>query len=278
MNATTSTSGPINRDEISPERLAKMWERRPPPVRPSPDTVSIYADWITRRSSGDPGAILVLGATPEIRNLCGQHELPILCIDHSPSMHEAMSLLVDSSPCEIYLDTDWLDVQLPETAGLVLGDGALTFLQPDEQTQFLKSLHRMLRPGGRAVLRALVKRPKRFESPEEVMNWYRSDSDDEPLYTATVKHLDSLYLKEDRYGGSALQWEYVPELFEAGILTKDEFETFTTLNKPSSNYITYADPNRLENTMETLFEIEDKRVASDYSSARFTPIYVLRKS
>jgi hypothetical protein len=109
------------------------------------------------------------------------------------------------------------------------------------------------------------------------MDWFRTRSTDESLYTATGNHLDSMFLKEGRYGGSALQCEYVPKLYENGILTRQEFETFTSLNRASCNYITYADQDRLEDTMETMFDIEAVRYASDHSSAEFTPYYVLRK-
>jgi hypothetical protein len=121
----------------------------------------MYDELLSDCSTVGFGATAVLGATPEIRELSAESNHSVLCIDESRTMFEAMSVLMDSRPCEVYLEMNWLDLHLPQTARLVLGDGALMFLNPDEQERLLEIVHDMLVSGGRAVLKGMVNRPTR---------------------------------------------------------------------------------------------------------------------
>lgn len=259
------------------EDFADDWERKVPSARPSRGLQSIYEQFISAQANDAPGANVILGVTPELRELSSEHDLPILCIDQSRPMFEAMTRLMDSSPCEVFLEANWLEVDLPETAGLVIGEGSLVMIPPEDQERLIEVVHRMLLPGGRAVLKAQVKVSHDFDSPEQVMDWYRSSSTDEHIHTATTKYLDSLNLKDGVFGGSAIQNRYVPKLFEKGVLTREEFEEFAQQIEPYSNYVTYADRDRLESVLESKFEVKDVLHASDYTEAESQPIYVLRK-
>lgn len=259
------------------KEFARSWERRNPPARPSRELQSIYEEFLSARRADDRGANVIFGVTPELRELADQYDLSILCIDQSRPMFEAMTFLMESSPCEVFLGLNWLEVDLPETAGLVIGDGSLGMIPPEDQERLMDVVRRMLIPGGRAVLKAQVKVSHRFNGPREVMDWYRTNSVQESIFTATHKYLDSLYLEDGVFGGTAVQNRYVPELFERGILNREEYEEFVQEIGPHSNYVTYADRDRLEAALEARFAIEKVQYATDYTESETQPIYVLSK-
>src|SRR5436305_8539394 len=101
------------------EAAASRWSRVP--RRPTPGDVTIYRRLAGRRLAG---SVLILGVTPELRDLVAEAGARPVIVDSSSAMYEATSrMLGRSDPAhETVIETDWCEADLPGGAvGSVLG-------------------------------------------------------------------------------------------------------------------------------------------------------------
>lgn len=136
--------------------FAKQWNRLGSPLRPCPEDVENF-----RQALGEnPGRCLLLGVTPELAELAPD----LTAIDNSAAMITALW----HSPHPALLG-DWL--QLPfdsPTFDNIIGDGCLALLEhPVQHEKFFAQLSRVLKPGGKILLRLFVG-PEQRESREVV--------------------------------------------------------------------------------------------------------------
>lgn len=122
------------------------------PQRPAPPVLDAMRRFIAGRTM----PVLQLGVTPEIARIAPQS----LALDNSPEMLRLA--WPGDSPTHRAILGDWLAMPLSSgSIDLALGDGCLTVLQwPREAEQFFRELRRVLRKGGRLVLRC-------FAGPDE---------------------------------------------------------------------------------------------------------------
>ena len=107
------------------------------------------------RVAGRDDRVLLLGVTPELAGLGRQ----LVAVDrhrgmverHWPGDHDDRRVLIG----------DWRDLPLPDTCvDAVVGDGCLTVLPSDQHARVFAEVARVLRPGGRFVMRL-------FAGPED---------------------------------------------------------------------------------------------------------------
>lgn len=150
--------------------LAVRWSRIGPPLRPSrPDIAhleALVADWHGPEVSVPA---LLLGVTPQIARIRLPRGTPLLAVDRSVNMVQAVwpgnlpghrSVVV----------AEWRDLPLSESSvGLTLGDGILTVLGSiAEAARLCRSLARVMAVGGRLAMRLFI-RPDVYESVDAVV-------------------------------------------------------------------------------------------------------------
>lgn len=136
---------------------ARRWSLVGPPLRPCAEDLAFVAtavtDWAgTRDRSPD---VLVLGVTPELVGVPLPAGATVLAVDREPAMIDA---LFAPGTGRRALAGEWLALPVPDASiDLVLGDGVCClFGFPDDHHALARELARVLRPGGRAVLRLFV--------------------------------------------------------------------------------------------------------------------------
>lgn len=121
-------------------QLAKNWHHYTSPLRPSPEDVLLFKQEV----DGYPRRLL-LGVTPELQSLC------TLAVDSNKD-----AILIHR-PTEETLLADWRQMPLPAASfDVIFGDGSLNVL-PDGYETLFKEVKRVLRPGGKLVLRVFVR-------------------------------------------------------------------------------------------------------------------------
>jgi len=137
------------------------------PAAPSagPNILRIYEELLVKAIKNKPNfKALVLGSTPETRELVNKYNGHLCSIDISIEMMLKTKELVkiESEKLEHLLRSDWLDNPLAENYfDVVLGDGVANNVSLDNQKLFISQLHRVLKPGGHLIIRECCINPDR---------------------------------------------------------------------------------------------------------------------
>ena len=264
------------RNEWNAER-ARNWHLFAPPARPSPAEVARYAEAL--RNVRGPGLWGLLGSTPELRSLAAEAAHPLLCIDRDPEVYEVLGGMVTTrAPAERFLCSDWLAARPEQPFSLLMADGSLNMLPPERHTALVEGMHRMLAPGGVALIRVHLAQPPAFRDPAAVFAWYRSQANGEPVFSATRTHLDMLWLEP---GSLRLDFPSVharmERLHAEGTITGAEFGAYHRLLRFNRISLWYTTRARFESLAAPAFEIEDIAFGCDYTASAQHPLYVLRR-
>lgn len=136
--------------------FASRWNRLGSPMRPCNEDVANFQQVL----GNNPGDCLLLGVTPELANLTPQ----LVALDNSADMiralwpHDRTSILGD------WLDMPFVDCSFDH----IVGDGCPVLLGfPAQCVRFFSEASRVLKPGGRMLLRAFVG-AEMAETPKQV--------------------------------------------------------------------------------------------------------------
>ena len=130
------------------EEFHRRWARIKPPLRPNAEIVAAFDAALT----GHANRVLLLGVTRELADL--GHEL--IAVDRSAGMIE--HVWPGDSARRRAQQGDWLDLKFPKSHfTAVIGDGSLSTLPyPAGHRAFYAQLERVLKPGGRFVVRTFA--------------------------------------------------------------------------------------------------------------------------
>lgn len=131
-----------------PRDFHRRWPTLQAPLRPPPSVAAQMAGALA--DCTDP--LLLLGVTPELAAI----ERPMIALDWNPAMI-ALAWPGDSTTRSARLG-DWKAMPLDTgSVGAAMGDGVITMLGwRHEVERLLTELHRVVRPGGRIVLRCFA--------------------------------------------------------------------------------------------------------------------------
>ncbi|MDD4902053.1 MAG: class I SAM-dependent methyltransferase [Patescibacteria group bacterium] len=140
--------------------MAERWEKyNTNPGRPTKGDLAAYKKFIKQavRGKKKPRA-LVMGATPELRDLLYELKCEVTIIDAIEVMVKAMNGLRKYKEAkEKIVISDWIDN--PLAAGyfdVIVGDIVLANIPREKQNDLLRGVARMLKPGGYFVSRFYV--------------------------------------------------------------------------------------------------------------------------
>jgi SAM-dependent methyltransferase len=150
----------------------KQWNLLGPPLRPAAEDLRLFQREIDAWSAahGRHAATgLVLGVTPELPALDWPPGSRVFAADSSMEMIGFVWYLTAPFAAGA-VATRWQELPFREASiDLAMGDGCLTLCEwPAGYTQFCRAVQRVLKPGGRLVIRVHV-RPDTPESPAHVI-------------------------------------------------------------------------------------------------------------
>ena len=155
-------------------RHASHWASVGSPLRPTEPDLKLYREALAAALPSERLArarVLLLGVTPELLGLPWGADATLLAVDNSMGMLQSVWQhgLFRGARADA-VSADWRALPLATgSCDLVLGDGALNvFAQQRDWKVCVQELHRVLRPGGCALLR-LYCEPGEPESPDQVM-------------------------------------------------------------------------------------------------------------
>ncbi len=198
---------------------------------PCPDEVQAYARGLPEGL--EAGSALVLGMTPELRNLAAQRAAHTVAIDRN---HEAIALYRDWLEPDLLereriVESGWfeLDTQvIPEAPFLaILGDGIFgNTSDRAAHLQLLGLLRTLLAPGGRMVFRkALSQVDQPHADAAALIRQFRAGEIDEADFGMGMRltgFLASTYDRDTSILDNGSTFAAIEAMVEAGELTKAE--------------------------------------------------------
>lgn len=137
-------------------KIAKTWEMVAAPAKPSMEEIEIYKAISTIELSDKTKArVVILGSTPELRDMCGKYLADkvesVTCVDATEVMYRAMSGLVKTKHAkEKFIHGDWLKLSSyfeKESIDIVYGDHVLNNVGGHENT-FFSGIKKILKKDG----------------------------------------------------------------------------------------------------------------------------------
>jgi ubiquinone/menaquinone biosynthesis C-methylase UbiE len=129
-------------------RYASNWKTRSSPWRVSKGDIQIYKNILEKEL---PGKILILGSTPELRDLVSSTGNKVTLIDICPEMIISMGSLLKKSKVseEMHILADWRSMPfLDNSFDIILGEYIWLLFSTKDQTVLIKELSRILKPKG----------------------------------------------------------------------------------------------------------------------------------
>jgi SAM-dependent methyltransferase len=153
------------------EWLGKIAEQRtksrtnyPGAPSASPNTVVRYEELFLKAIGGKENPkVMVLGATPELRDLALKHGAQLATIDISKEMVEKCTKLMKykNNPNEKVVMGDWLKTGFSdENFDVIMGDGVANNISYNDHEPFFRELGRILKTGGYLIEREGIKNMK----------------------------------------------------------------------------------------------------------------------
>lgn len=141
------------------EYMCERWNLYFPPARPSANDVAVYKRMMYRSFEGleqDRFHVLVLGATPEIREmLAADQRIEVTLVDLTMEMFAAMGeLMSESTDREIWVRSSWVGAPLKEQYfDAVISDLVVPNVPYESLGAFYEKVRSLLRPTGHWINR-----------------------------------------------------------------------------------------------------------------------------
>lgn len=282
----------MRRDSQFPEHLSYWywekqidnWDSCPSPIRPSEGDLEIYRSFLPQK--GNKMRILILGSTPELRDLAAQvTEEKVYVADFSYRMPAAMlpyTFFVDPMR-ETWVRSNWFELPFPEKFfDLILGDLMLQQLPPDRETEFLAKMQELLKRGGVFL--------SRFHFLDKELQTGSLDSIFQEVTTSKLSD-------EEKFTWLKLRVLWLLADLDTRTLRRqaayDRFKEYIESKKIQSslvdmvlkNLFEYKDSNRtwappsseeaLETILQKSFSVVGREYVNDYKYAKYYPIFKL---
>jgi 2-polyprenyl-3-methyl-5-hydroxy-6-metoxy-1,4-benzoquinol methylase len=144
------------------EYMCERWSLFAPPGRPSKQDVENFKKLLYRsfsQKSNEQFNVLVLGATPEIRDMLAEDKrISVTLVDITFDMLISMThLMKNKNPNEIRVKANWLTVPLKEGYfDAVLSDLVICNVAAGDHNQFYRKILELMKPDGHWINRVYV--------------------------------------------------------------------------------------------------------------------------
>ncbi len=258
--------------------IAKAWAHYPPPARPSKEDIDFYEKAILKVSQNKDIKVLILGVTPELRDICSKYKLDVTLVDISKDMVEAMEILVkNKNPKEGIVIANWLDMNFDMNFDLIIGDIVINLFDLLDWSLFLTKIKDTLKKEGYFLTRLMLDSPLRKDTNiTEMIKEYKKGAGIGKLDRTAVLFSDKdICNPKTRKIDMRVFDEKLKKFFEKGVVSLEEYNT---LKLPVSTIPVIAPTqNYFENSLKGKFKIISKDTGKEFVFLKYFPVYLLKK-
>ncbi|MBI4453881.1 class I SAM-dependent methyltransferase [Candidatus Woesearchaeota archaeon] len=221
--------------------------------------------------------LLILGATPEFRDLGFKLKLKVTCADINIDMLEGMKQLMEfPNSEEVLVKCDWLNMPFEDNSfDLVFAEQSINIIEVEHFDDFLREAKRVLKDKGIFVLKAIVLLD---ENEENILKKAREQKRDIIYIYDKVCNMPKHYINNVRSHKDVSK--YFSGLIKQGKISQAEYDKFIH----HFGAICNADlklhallKEEFEKILKTHFRIREILYGKDFEKHSLHPIYVLEK-
>lgn len=222
---------------------------------------------------------MILGCTPEFREMLARFQCPVYLIDVNPEMKLSMDLLISRKNVnEKFIESDWLSLDQKIPAGSVdiaLGDFVTNNIDYANRSIFLGNIKKVLKKGGYFISRDYVALKKR-KNLNEILKRYINKNKTKINFTELW--WDFLFnLTYDKRSGTIDNGKIGAVTKSAKAEYRDILKEYFVHFPVFKKVWTVPEKVDQDNEYKSFFEIEKIIFNNDYYYAEICPIYFLRK-
>jgi len=213
--------------------FAARWAKTLPPARPAKEDIVIYRKLFNQyKNKTSKTKLLILGATPELRDLAASLKFDVTVADFNIEMIRALTPLRKTKSKEKFIVSWWQKIPLKDHYDIVVGDVAVNMLDERDIPALFKRINLLLVNQGAFIHRdAFYNAKKRVDAKKIIQSWqcHRIDIGD-------FRWLIELYSQYKSYNpktgvdSKTILYQNVHKMYEQGLLTKTELDRFGVFN------------------------------------------------
>lgn len=261
------------------------------PGRPTPEEIAIYRSFCKKIIGNKKGAkALVLGATPQLRDMLSGLKCRTTLVDINPEMVHAMTTLLKRKPYkkEIKRRGNWLDTKLPEKSfDIIVGDAVIGNVGWEQQDKMLEEMRRILKGDGAFITRVEAFPEKWKNSPfEKVFGKFKRKK--KSMRSAMELFIELMYNVHDvkkRKNSTALVFGKIREYYnpKKGNFLYPDKKISWMLNqthqlwKPYNKEWSIGTKKEIEEKIRKYFKIKGDKFSPLTNTGKCWPIFLLQK-
>ncbi|HLN18885.1 MAG TPA: class I SAM-dependent methyltransferase [Patescibacteria group bacterium] len=157
----------------------KLWSRIGPPWRPAKKDINFWEKRLNRLAKNKKIKVLVLGSTPEIRDMLVKNKINTTLLEANKSMYNAMNRLMKiKSTKEKLVIGNWLEANKifkENTFDVVISDEPHCNIDYPKWPSFFSSLYNVLKPGGYLMLATVTYNFSQRQTIKEMLKKYKKN-------------------------------------------------------------------------------------------------------
>lgn len=277
----------IKQKEVYNE-LAWTWGKYvTPPARPCPGLIRIWEKIVREISEKAKNAkALILGSTPELRDLVLKYNFESFACDINSKMLNAMDQLIKhkNNPKNNKIITNWLKMNFPkESFDLILGHQALEqILTKKDLKKLLNKLKIFLKPDGFFLINEVVKERKKPEiTGEKWVEWFTKYKK-RKICECELHHLLKYtsdwnpYPKSPSIVGTAALYRKIRQLYKQKKVPKSFYQFWEKVLGPKDKQVLIFLRKDFENLLKQYFQLLPIKQCHDFYFCRYMPSYLGR--
>ena len=260
---------------------AIIWKDIKPPIRPYEEEIRYFKEILKNKVDSEIDVkVLILGSTPELRDIVYSLNLSPTVVDYSIENYQLMGELCRYERNDTVVHCDWMDMLgtlSPGSFDIILGEAAFNVIRPEYAEKLFCICNKLLKESGQLLIKQWI----RFSNSRPTITDLQrvTDKKCEDFYFSNCYPLhimfydfenEVVYLKE-----IARQLEI---LFQQGKITYQEYQSIERLNYSKVELNVYI-PTETDfgQSFDKYFSIFSV-LKSNVKYGDFHPIYVLSKN
>jgi hypothetical protein len=215
------------------QAFAARWAKTLPPARPAKEDIMVYRKLFNQyKSKTGKTKLLILGATPELRDLAASLKFDVTVADFNIEMIKALTPLRKTKSKEKFVVSFWQKIPIKDHYDIITGDVAVNMLDKKDIPVLLKRISDLLVPGGCFIHRDAVYDPNNKLNAQWIINAWRKKKIDIGDFRWLIE-MHSQYKSYDprtSVDSKTVLYDNVHKMYKNGLLTKKELDQFGVFN------------------------------------------------